>query len=174
MKKTNKVLLLDQSYRAIKAITWQRALVLFYLEKAEVIKYRDDWTVNSATEAHKVPSIVRLIKNTRIKTSKIKFSRTNIYKRDAFKCMYCGNKFHDHELTLDHVVPKSKGGGTSWVNVVSSCFPCNSQKKNRTPQQANMRLLEQPKYPGNNFSGASIIKFYIDDIPEEWNMWLGE
>lgn len=173
MKKIDKVLLLDQSFAPVKVVNWQKALCLVFLEKAEVVSINENFSVRSATASHPVPSIIRLVNKAKIKPSKIRFSRLNIYKRDNFKCQYCGNFFNVKELTLDHVVPRSKGGKTSWINVTSSCYPCNSKKRDKTPQQANMRLLTQPKYP-SYFSGASIIRFYLDEVPEDWKMWLGE
>lgn len=76
-----------------------------------------------------------------------KFSRTNVYRRDNHKCQYCGQRFKTEDLTMDHVVPKSKGGIAEWRNIVLACTPCNSKKDNRTPVQAGMRLIRQPRVP---------------------------
>lgn len=170
-KQHKKVLLLSQSYQPIKAITWERAFCLFMINKAEIISYYDNWFINTVSKSFSVPSVIRLLSKTQFKSSKIKFSRSNIYKRDSYRCLYCGNKFKEDDLTMDHVIPRSLGGRTTWINIVSSCFPCNSKKSNRTPQQAQMKLIEQPRYPGN-FMGENFIRFFIDEVPDDWKMWV--
>ncbi len=77
----------------------------------------------------------------------VKFSRGNIYLRDHNRCQYCGKKFPSSELSLDHVIPISRGGKSTWENVVCSCIPCNTRKANRLPHQVNMQLIRKPKRP---------------------------
>lgn len=92
-----------------------------------------------------VPTVVRLV--TMVKRNKIqpKFNRKNVYYRDNYTCQYCGVKKSTQELNLDHVLPSSRGGKTTWKNIVCSCIKCNLQKRNRTPEEANMHLLSEPK-----------------------------
>jgi len=83
----------------------------------------------------------------RVTKRRPKFSRHNVYRRDRNKCQYCGNKFKTDELTLDHVIPKSKGGEMTWENIALACIPCNAKKDNRTPKQAGMMLIREPYRP---------------------------
>lgn len=170
MKK--KVLLLSSSFLPIKTIGWERAFYLLCLEKAEAISYYDDWSVKTISKDYSVPSILRLTSDIKIRATKIKFSRKNIYRRDKNVCMYCGIKHPDGDLTLDHVIPRSLGGKTTWTNIVSCCLKCNTKKANKTPQQANMKLLSKPIYP--EMKHGSIIRYYIDEnqIPKEWIPYL--
>lgn len=170
--KKNKILLLNSSFLPIKTIGWERAFYLLFLEKAEVIQYYEDWNVRTIHKEYPVPSIMRLTTDVKLRNTKIKFSRKNIYRRDKNICQFCGQKYPDGDLTLDHVIPKSLGGKTNWTNIVSCCLKCNTKKANKTPQQANMKLLNKPVYP--DMHHGSIIKYYLDEsqIPKEWLSFL--
>jgi 5-methylcytosine-specific restriction endonuclease McrA len=95
----------------------------------------------------KVPRVVVLQAYDRMPRTQVRFSRQNVYLRDGFTCQYCGKRFARHQLNLDHVVPRSKGGRTNWENIVCSCVRCNLTKGGRTPAQARMTLLRAPKKP---------------------------
>src|SRR4030095_16417964 len=141
-----RTLLLSQGYEPIKIIPWQRAMTLLTLDKVEVVEEYDA-EVRASSLIVKVPAVVRLRKAFRRHAKPVKFSRVNIYARDAYRCQYCGEKCSIDGLTYDHVIPRSRGGRTTWENIVSCCYECNADKANRTPAEAGMTLLAQPKPP---------------------------
>jgi len=83
----------------------------------------------------------------RLPKKEVMFTRRNIYERDGYRCMYCGVKFRKEQLNFDHVIPRDKGGQTTWENIVCACIPCNTRKANRTPVQAGMTLVKKPVKP---------------------------
>jgi 5-methylcytosine-specific restriction endonuclease McrA len=95
----------------------------------------------------RTPSIAVLVNAVGSVKRGVKFSRINVFTRDGFRCMYCGQSKKMLELNYDHVVPRDQGGRTVWENIVTSCYPCNSRKRNRTPEQASMKLLRRPYKP---------------------------
>ena len=107
-----------------------------------------------------------------------KMSRRNIYYRDKNICQYCGQKFRTEDLNLDHVIPKSKGGEMTWQNIVCSCIPCNDKKRNRTPAQAGMRLVRQPKPPSPEDMkrpfGQKLKRKLGKNVPQTWEQFLGK
>lgn len=165
-----KTLLLNQGYQPIKALSWKRAICMYILEKVDILEEYEE-TISSPSVEFKVPAVIRLKHQAKVEPMKIRFSRANIYARDKKTCQYCGEKFRPQNLTLDHVIPKSFGGKTAWTNIVSCCKDCNTEKANRTPQQANMRLVQRPSYP-------SVKTMYSDylggNVPKEWNNWIFE
>jgi len=104
------------------------------------------------------------------KTTRLKFSRENIYLRDGYTCQYCAQTFPPKQLTLDHVVPASKFGRKDWTNVVTACRACNHRKGNRTPLGAGMPLLSEPRIP--NWLPIVQPQFDIENIPEEWRPYI--
>lgn len=141
-----KALLLDASYYPIQIVDWKKAMILFFTDRAEVIEHHDDIEINSTYETFKLPKVLRLFQNFR-NFAEVKFNRSNVFYRDKHKCLYCGDKYDQKELTFDHVIPKSRGGPTSWDNIVTCCHACNNKKANRTPEEAKMPLLSRPKKP---------------------------
>jgi 5-methylcytosine-specific restriction endonuclease McrA len=103
--------------------------------------------VHTSKMALKVPRVMVLQMFDKLPRTRVRFSRQNIYTRDGYVCQYCGDKLPRSKLNLDHVLPKSQGGKTNWTNIVCACVKCNSTKANRTPEQAGMKLLRQPKKP---------------------------
>lgn len=166
------VLVLNRFYVAIHVINVRRAFALLCRELAEVIHVEDgqyanydfeswreiselkarfknpdeDW-VRSVNFEVQVPRVVRLLYYDRLPKQTIRFNRRNIFARDSNRCQYCGKKFPTSELSLDHVIPRSRNGETSWENVVCSCVKCNVKKGGRTPQEANMHLIKLPVKP---------------------------
>ncbi len=168
-----KILMLNSSYLPIKTITWQRTMSLLFLDKIEIISSYEDWFISSSTKKFNVPCVVRLKNFQELqKQQGFKFSRNNIFKRDNFYCLYCGAQFKESKLTIDHVIPKSLGGDTSWENIVSCCKDCNKLKSNKTPQQAKMKLLKIPKKPENFAINKTNIIYSVDSLPQEWELWL--
>ncbi len=143
---TMNALLLDASYYPIKIIDWKRAMILFFTERAEVVEHHQDFSVNSTHASFKVPKVLRLLVNFK-NLSRVKFNRSNVFYRDKNTCQYCGDKFKDSELTFDHVMPRSRGGLTTWQNIVSACMDCNNKKDSKTPEEWGRKLLKIPEEP---------------------------
>ena len=122
-----------------------------------------------------VPAVVRLRKAFRRHAKPVKFSRVNIYARDGYRCQYCGAKCSIDELTYDHVIPRSRGGRTTWDNIVSCCYACNAEKANRTPVEARMKLLSTPTRP--SWIPSVQIRVSTRSVPDAWRdyvYWTGE
>ncbi len=114
--------------------------------KVEVIEVYER-RVKGVRISFQLPAVIRLKRLIKRRTPIVKFSRQNLYVRDKGVCQYCGNPFEQKELTYDHVLPRSRGGQTEWTNVVTCCLTCNLKKGGRTPEEAGMRLMKQPKAP---------------------------
>ena len=171
---TTRTLLLNQGYEPIKIISWQRAMTLVTLEKVEVVEEYDT-QVRATSMLVQVPAVVRLRKAYRRHAKPVKFSRINIYARDGYKCQYCGTKCTISELTYDHVVPRAKGGRTTWENIVTCCYPCNYKKGSRTPAEAKMTLRSTPSRP--EWVPAVTIRVSTRSMPDAWRdyvYWTGE
>jgi 5-methylcytosine-specific restriction endonuclease McrA len=117
------------NYIPLSTIDWKEAVTYMWLDKVSVLEWYDDWVVHSANWETRVPAVV-MLKNMLKRRSNPRFSKHNIFIRDLFTCQYCSTQFPRNELTLDHVLPISKGGRTSWDNIVAACNPCNSRKGN--------------------------------------------
>ena len=166
------VLVLNKFFMAVHVISVRRAFCLLFKDLAEVITLDDGryqsfdfqtWREVSEARAHfrgpdddfirtvhyeiQVPRVIRLLAYDRLPKQKVKFNRRNIFARDSNQCQYCGRKFVTSELSLDHVIPRSQGGGTTWENIVCACVECNVRKGGRTPRQANMTLIRKPEKP---------------------------
>ncbi|MBI4571701.1 MAG: HNH endonuclease [candidate division NC10 bacterium] len=163
------VLLLNATYEPLQVITWQRAIRLVTLGRVEVVE-ETDREVRSFSLVVKLPAIVRLLRMIRPRWHAVKFSRANVYLRDNFRCQYCGVTAEAAELNMDHVVPRTMGGATSWENIVTCCVPCNRRKGNRTPELAGMRPWAVPVKP-TTLPGISveIYRRMKKDVPEEVN-----
>jgi 5-methylcytosine-specific restriction endonuclease McrA len=165
-------LYLDHEWRPLRVESWTRAISDFCLGKVEVIEYSKDRTIRGVSREYPLPSVVRVLKKFKREKIRIKFSRLNIYARDKFTCQYCNVRFDTEELTFDHVVPRSRGGRTSWENIVTACGLCNSEKSDRTPDESNMRPLTMPKKP--TFLPTIQVKMKRREIPHEWRAyWTG-
>ncbi len=174
MSNATRTLLLSQGYEPIKVISWQRAITLLSLGKVEVVEeYTDE--IRTITVVFKIPAVVRLLRAFRRHAKPVKFSRVNIYARDGYRCQYCGVRCGIGELTYDHVVPRAKGGKTTWENIVSACYPCNGKKGNRTPAEAGMKLKSVPARPA--WIPAVTIRVSTRSMPDAWRdylYWTGE
>lgn len=160
-----RVLVLNQNYQAIGVCSAERAFVLVFMKKAEMLAENPRLSLTSINREFKFPSIIRLYRYVSIPYKKVNLSRQNIFKRDGHRCCYCNAK---ENLTLDHVVPRSMGGGDRWDNLVTACQKCNSRKGNMTPEEAGMELRRKPFRPSfvmflGNFSG---------DIRDDWKPYL--
>src|SRR4029077_4227246 len=114
-------------------------------------------------------AVVRLKKAIGGKKQAVRFSRVNVYTRDGFRCQYCGEKKEMRGLNYDHVVPRVRGGKTTWENIVTSCYACNDRKGSRTPEEAGMKLLRKPIKP-TSLPLAPVVRFE-KDVPSVWRMY---
>jgi len=169
------VLVLNRHYMALRVVNIRRAISLLYQQLAEVVSVEDDrysgydfegWKELSELRAQfepdrhdwirtvrfqiTVPRIVRLLFYDRLPRSEVKLNRRNLFARDRNKCQYCGKVYSSSELSLDHIIPRSHGGGTNWENLVCACLRCNIRKGGRTPEQAHMHLVKKPIKPPRN------------------------
>lgn len=159
------VLVLNQDYRALSVCSVERAVVLLILRKAELVHAEPERHVRSARNAHPWPSIVRLKVYAHVPYKKIMLTRRNVLRRDRNRCQYCGAT---DRLTLDHVLPRSRGGRDTWENLVTACMPCNNRKGNRTPEEANMPLPRPPFRP----SHVMFIRNIIGQLDDTWKPYL--
>ncbi|MDZ4781048.1 MAG: HNH endonuclease [Planctomycetia bacterium] len=166
------VLVLNRMYMAVHVINVRRAFSLLCRDLAEVIHLESgqyanydfgSWREVSELRAHfkephedwiravnfeiQVPRVIRLLAYDRLPKQTVRFNRRNIFARDNNRCQYCGKRFPTSELSLDHVMPRSRGGDTTWENIVCSCVACNVRKGGRTPTEAHMHLVRQPYKP---------------------------
>jgi 5-methylcytosine-specific restriction endonuclease McrA len=140
------VLLLNFSYEPLKVISWQRAVTLFFSGKVEVVEEYDH-DIRSVSLVIRAPAVVRLLKFCHQGSRPPPLSRANLLARDNFECQYCAKVLSSKESTVDHVLPRSQGGGTTWENVVCCCAACNRRKGGRTPTEARMALRKTPVKP---------------------------
>ncbi|XP_013608771.1 PREDICTED: uncharacterized protein LOC106315554 [Brassica oleracea var. oleracea] len=173
-------LVLDISYRPVNVVCWKRAICLEYMDKADVLEYYDQ-TVNSPTGSFYIPAVLRVphllqvVKRRRVKNS---LSRKNILLRDDYTCQYCSSR---ENLTIDHVIPISRGGEWTWQNLVAACSRCNSKKGQKTVEEAHMKLLKSPKEPKDYdivaipLTNAAIRMLRSSKgMPEEWRQYLAK
>lgn len=189
------VLVLNRHYMAIHVINVKRAFSLLCRGLAEVLHVEDgqyqnydfdtwlevsefkrefepaehDW-LRTVCFHVAVPRIVRLTLYDKLPKQQVKFNRRNIYARDNNRCQYCGKRFPTSELSLDHVIPRSRGGRTTWENIVCACVRCNVRKGGSTPEQANLRLIKSPRKPRRN----PIINLKLSSSPKykSWKQFL--
>jgi 5-methylcytosine-specific restriction endonuclease McrA len=195
------VLVLNRLWQAVNVCSVRRAFTLLCQGHAQVVQSDEhnnffthdfeSWRGLSAREPEaemvhtiafkiRVPRVIVLLLFDRLPKKEVKFTRHNIFERDKNTCQYCGLVFDRKELNLDHVLPREKGGLTTWENIVCSCIPCNTRKGNRLPHEASMQLIRKPKRPkwrpfvNITFNGEQdeSWKHFIDLA--YWNVELGE
>ena len=140
------VLVLNASYEAINVCNLKRALKMLFKGVA-CTEEVSDREICSPTTSMKIPLVIRLVNYVHIPHCVVKFSRKNVFIRDGYACQYCQKQFPQSMLTLDHVIPRSRGGTTVWENVVTACKKCNIKKGNRMPHEARMFPQRSPKVP---------------------------
>lgn len=157
-------LVLNRNWQPVGIATVSRTLVKLWNGTARVVDPNDyqiyswsDWSalqpdddepfIQTTSLRLRVPEVITLTKYDRVPRRSVAFSRRNLFKRDRFTCQYCQKRPGSEELTIDHVTPRSRGGATTWENCVVACVDCNSQKANRTPEQARMPLKREPAQP---------------------------
>jgi 5-methylcytosine-specific restriction endonuclease McrA len=132
------------SYLPLSAIRWKDAITYMWLDKCVVLEWYDDWVVHSATWETRVPAVIMMKEMLKTK-SKPRFSKGNIFLRDSFTCQYCETPITRVQSTLDHVLPQSHGGKTTWDNIVTACWPCNHGKGNSLKPRP-IRMPYKPDY----------------------------
>lgn len=182
---TKHVLLLNKGYQAIGTILVRDAINVVYKGAAEILKIENGvynlYGFQEWVEASKdvvddcvhgvrfnlfIPEIVRLIDYNHLPRRNVRLTKRNLYARDGCKCQYCGVKFPISKLSIDHVLPRSRGGKDEWENMATACVPCNMKKDNKTPKEAGMNLLREPKKP----SDGKIIRTKSDH--PTWDLFL--
>jgi 5-methylcytosine-specific restriction endonuclease McrA len=195
------VLVLNRLWQAVNICSVRRALTLLFAGHAEVVcaqngafdtfdfsEWRNfsDRNPQEADSIHavrfriRIPKVVMLLIFDRLPRKEVKFTRHNIFERDNNTCQYCGKIFDRRDLNIDHVIPRDRGGASTWENVVCSCIPCNTKKGNRTPSETGIRLIRKPKRPkwrpfvqiSFSKSGDDSWKHFLDLA--YWNVELGE
>eukprot|EP00249_Psilotum_nudum_P017634 c26419_g1_i1 orf=363-1298(-) len=168
-------LVLDLSYRPINVVCWRRALCLEILEKADVLEYYDQ-AISSPGRAYLIPAVLRItdyVHAPKWKKVKLALSRKNIFLRDKYRCQYCNAR---DNLTVDHVVPVSRGGGWTWENLVTACSRCNLKKGDKTMEEVKMELLRPAKEP-KEMDGSQMPSSYaayrtLNSAKRMPNQWL--
>lgn len=165
------VLLLNASYEILRVVDWKKAVSLFISGKAaSPHKNTDEYVITSTRGTFSLPKVLALVRyvNTPYKDSLP--TKRNIMVRDKWMCQYCGTTTKDHtKLTIDHVMPKSRGGDSSWTNLVTACEKCNCKKGNKTPKECNMPLKNKPYKPSPS---QMVIKRLSEKIILEWSDWI--
>lgn len=194
------VLVLNRLWQAINVCTAERALTLLYAGHAQVVlenagnfntfsfpewcdfsdQYQGDEVVNTISFRVRIPRVILLLFFDRLPNKEVKFTRHNVFERDKNTCQYCGHRFDRKDLNIDHVVPRHRGGLTTWTNVVCSCVDCNRRKGSRSPEEARMHLIRKPKKPRwRPFVEVQFVKTadhswrHFLDLAY-WNVELGE
>lgn len=184
------VLVLNRLWQAVNICTVRRAFTLLFQGQAHVVLADaqnnffthdfDSWRdlsvrepeedmVHSISFKIRVPRIIVLALFDRMPQNEVKFTRHNIFERDKYTCQYCGGKFDRRDLNLDHVLPRDRGGQTTWENIVCSCIPCNTRKANRLPHEVKMHLIRKPKKP----KWRPFVNFtYSNDRHESWRHFI--
>ncbi len=134
--------------------------------KAEIIQHDEKKKIRSVTVYYNWPSVIRLSRFVKVPYKRVVLTRKNILRRDSYRCGYCGRG--DLRLTIDHIIPKARGGSDSWDNLISACTVCNNKKGDRTPEEANMMMLTKPFKP----SHIMFIKNVVGKIDENWKPYL--
>lgn len=159
------VLVLNMDYSPINVTTLKKGFKLVFKGKAEVINHVKEKPIVTHRKSYNRPTVIRLLRYVYLPFKKAQLTRVNIYKRDDHKCLYCGG---DNKLTLDHVIPKSRGGGNTWENLATCCSRCNVIKGNKTPEEAGMGLRVKPFKP-------SYLYFVekVQNLNPDWKIFVG-
>jgi 5-methylcytosine-specific restriction endonuclease McrA len=168
------VLLLNASYEPLAVIPVRRALSLLMRDRVDAVT-EELLDLSSSTDMLSVPTVLRLRRYVQAPRRGVRWSRRGIMQRDGYRCIYCGTRAGDRlgnelitksDFTIDHIVPKSRGGRNSWGNTACACPKCNQRKGNRTPHEAGMPMLWEPKIPRVDYLVAS------GEVPTAWKFYL--
>ena len=160
------VLVLNQSYEPLTICRVRRAVMLIYRGKAEMLENGVGF-IHSVSDSFPIPSVIRLAYLIKRPRRERKLTRFEVFNRDHATCQYCGKE--TRQLTLDHIIPRYRGGQHTWENVVSACVACNRHKAGRTPKEAGMKLMQPPAYPHGSLF---FIPYHSHQNKEEWQKYL--
>lgn len=167
MSSSSKVLVLNADFSALTVCSIYKAFLLVYTNKAELIT-QSETALRSVTRSFAAPSIIRLNRYVNLPyRGGVVLNRQNIFKRDGHTCQYCGS---GKDLTLDHVMPRSRGGSSNWDNLATACKSCNNRKGDMTPEEARMPLRSKPYRP----SFVLFLRELNGRISEDWRHYLGQ
>lgn len=161
----DKVLVLNQDYSPLTLCTVSRAFLLVFLEKAELLAADKNGYMRTVSMSYPKPSVIKIKSYVHVPYKGVVLSRYNIFKRDGHKCQYCDTT---KDLTLDHLIPRSKGGKSTWKNLVTACKRCNSRKGDRTPIEAGLVLQKPPFKP----SYIMFLRNSVGEHNDEWQQYL--
>lgn len=169
----NSLLLLDKNFMALSFVSIKKAVRLLVKGKAEPVTDKIVLGIKMGQSVFNLPSIIRLLEPVPWKAhnKKISFSRKTILLRDNYVCQYCGCKVGKN-ASIDHIVPKSRGGKNNYTNCVACCKACNNKKANKTPEESRMKLLSKPKNPTLAVLYQKNFNEYFKSFPEEWKQYL--
>jgi 5-methylcytosine-specific restriction endonuclease McrA len=163
-------LILNSGYEPIKVVNWRKAIVLWLQGKVEVLEFHTI-TVHSPSCTLHLPAVIRLKQYIRPYLSlSVRLSRQNIFLRDEHTCQYCRQRFSEKRLTIDHVIPLSRGGRHEWTNVVTACSACNNKKGDKTPEKANLILNRRPVRP--SWLPNRDLELQDNHMPSTWLPYL--
>ncbi len=157
-----KVLVLNQDYSPITVCSAYRAFLLVYLNKAEMIDQSENRYLRTVSKSYPLPAVIRINRYINIPYRGVVLTRYNIFKRDKHQCQYCGTS---KNLTIDHVIPKSKGGKSTWTNLATACQKCNAKKGDYSLEEVGLKLMNQPMKP-------SYVMFLRESNGRVQNEWL--
>jgi len=152
------VLVLNYDFTPLNITSLRRGFILVNKGKAEIVR-SDDEPIKTEYKTFVRPLIIRLLNYIKYYVRNVAPSRNRIYKRDGNECVYCGSK---KQLTIDHVLPKSRGGKNEWTNLVACCFKCNLKKSNRTPEEAKMVMKHEPYVPQITVDNVRLGKIWSE------------
>lgn len=159
------VLVLNQDFTPLTVCSVNRAFLLVFLDKAELLKTEEGAVMRSIDRTFPKPSVIKIGRYINIPYRGVVLTRTNVFKRDGNKCQYCGAS---RSLTLDHLIPRSKGGQSTWRNLVTACRNCNAKKGDQSPEELGMILRQQPIKP----SYVMFLKESSGAVRKEWRQFL--
>lgn len=160
-----RVLVLNLDHSPVAVVSPQKAIVLVLLEKANILSTYQLLEIRTVSRSFEYPAVIRLSQYKNVPYRGVLLNRNNLFRRDNGECQYCGSRRH---LTIDHIIPRSKGGKTSWTNLVTACNRCNVNKGDKTPEQAGMVLKNEPFKPSLSYFLAE----YAERQAEEWLPFL--
>lgn len=152
----------------LSAVPWKEAILYMYHDKCDVLEWYDDWVVRSPSWETRVPAVIMLKQFLR-RSAGVRFSKSNVYLRDQYHCLYCGTNVNNSTATMDHVIPISKGGKTNWENIVTACGPCNTKKANHN----RMKPRYAPYKPGYYELVRKRKQLPFNLRHDSWAQWIG-
>lgn len=163
-----RTLLLNSSGQPLAIVSWKRALELGFQDKVTVLETYEGLVARSPSRSFPIPAVMVLKQYLRFRPFRVTYGKKNVFLRDGYTCQYCGCQPGTNNLTLDHVVPSSRGGKSCWTNVATACEPCNHRKANRTPKEAQMTLRSAPMRPTPGVAPVTGMR----TPPVEWGHYL--